>query len=115
MTAILFDSAKVRKPAKFARGIRTNPPASFEPSQEDRAWAAQAFRDDERVTAEMNATVKGRSVRKPVEPVADDIDSRDWRDYHDWGSRLWATYGSIDFPPDYVTDDDVICVTGCAG
>jgi hypothetical protein len=61
----------------------------------------------------MNAAIQ--SGRKPVEPVADDIDQRDWRDYHDWDARLWATYGSVDYPPSYVTDDDVIVATGCAG
>jgi hypothetical protein len=115
MAANLFDSARTRKPAKLARGIRTNPPTIYEPSPEDRASAVRAFVDRERVTAEINAAVQNRSTRKPVEPVADDIDERDWRNYGSFSNKIWAMYGSIDFPPDYVTDDDVIYVTDCAG
>jgi hypothetical protein len=64
----------------------------------------------------MNAVVQSRSTRKPVESVADDSNSQDWRDYDNWDARLWATYGSIDYPaPSYVTDEDVIVATGCAG
>jgi hypothetical protein len=54
----------------------------------------------------MNADVQNRSARKSV---ADDIDERDWRDYESFSSRVWAS-GRIDFPPDYVTDDDIATV-----
>jgi hypothetical protein len=41
MTTILFDSRRVKTASTFGRGVLPRPSRRFEPSMEDRAWAAE--------------------------------------------------------------------------
>jgi hypothetical protein len=61
MTAILFDSTVTRKSSQsFGRGIDRERPTPFEPSSQDRAWAAESFDslDQARYQAEKNARLE---------------------------------------------------------
>src|SRR6516162_2457882 len=86
---ILFDSSKTSKLAKFGRGLLRYIPSSksFEPSDEDRAWAARAFADSDRSATELQlvenqAARIGQQCRKCQ--VASQPSASDWADYALW-------------------------------
>jgi hypothetical protein len=135
MTAILFDSRKTSKPAKFGRGLLRFIPSSttFEPSDEDRAWAAREFADSERKTAELQF-IENRAARiasrraecraaatrymailndqpipqvsafEPFQPSASD-----WSDYARWCARLDEMNDGIELEPRStpISDEDI--------
>ncbi len=58
---VLFDSRVKKSTARFARGLpRTNRP--FEPTAEDRAWAASEFANSDRTTSELQ-DIENNAVR----------------------------------------------------
>jgi hypothetical protein len=113
---------------------------SFEPSDEDRAWAAREFADSERTTAELQ-DIEHRAARishslehcraasqrceailrdQPIPPVSSatpaEPSANDWADYALWCSRLEEMNEGIELEPRStpISDED-IAVVGAAG
>jgi hypothetical protein len=137
---ILFDSAKSHKAKSFGRGLLRSVPQSnsFEPSDADRAWAAQAFAADGDVSARLqhiaNRAAKafrqhaecgtsyqrreqilnGRSAALPPISGGAPVEptSSDWAEYAAWSAKLEAIYGGIDYEPrsSRISDEDVASV-----
>jgi hypothetical protein len=132
---ILFDSTKPRKPAKFGRGLLRFIPITtkFEPSDEDRAWAAREFADSARTSAELRqienhgskiadqlaecraACKRGEAILndKPipaVSPLAQlHPSAADWADYEKWCARLEEMNNGIELEPRStpISDQDI--------
>jgi hypothetical protein len=134
---ILFDSAKSHKSKSFGRGVLRSIPqsTSFEPSDEDRAWAAQAFAADGDVSARLQhiANRAAKAFRQhaqcgtacqrreqilngrvsAIPPVSGgapvEPTTSDWAEYAAWSAKLEAIYGGIDYEPrsTRISDEDI--------
>lgn len=134
---ILFDSARCVKPATFGRGVDRRIPkiTGFEPSPEDREWAAREFAADVDVSAQLQdianraAKVIPRQVERGaarqrraqilnvralvVPPVSGGApvqpSTSDWTDYSTWSARLEEIYGGVDYEPrsSRISDEDI--------
>ena len=137
MSSILFDSAKAGKSQNFGRGLLRYIPSStrFEPSDEDRAWAAREFGHSDRTTAELKdiANREQRISRRIAEcraasqrceailndqapsmpPVSGGAPTEpsgsDWNDYALWCARLEEMNEGIEFEPRStpISDQDI--------
>jgi hypothetical protein len=134
---ILFDSAKSYKSKTFGRGLlRSIPPStSFEPSDSDRTWAAQAFAASSAVSAQLQhaADQVAKVSRRDVEcgtacqrrewllngrtaalapnsggaPV--EPSASDWSEYAAWSAKLEEIYDGADYEPtsSRISDEDI--------
>jgi hypothetical protein len=132
---ILFDSTKPRKPARFGRGLLRFIPftTKFEPSDEDRAWAAREFADAAPTASELQQ-VENQSARigqrpaerqaasrrseavlngRPIPPVSSVAEfhpsADDWTEYEKWCARLEEMNNGIELEPRStpISDQDI--------
>jgi hypothetical protein len=132
---ILFDSTKRRKPERFGRGLLRFIPrsTSFEPTDEDRAWAVREFADRDLSTAELQRVenqaakvsdqlAECRAACKRCEAILTDQplpavapvsefhpSAADWTDYEKWCARLDEMNNGMELEPRStpISDQDI--------